>query len=300
MAKMSSERPVWALPSGLPTAHLVRAALRAASLIDAHGSPIPAARSSYLLYPSDALYPPEDLRLGEQLLLDCELLAERDSYLNSTPELAELLAVTEDEAASIVLERAALAQKHSPPLQGDESRFLQATAVVSELVTDPERREALLLALARKYDRVFQAELGARGEDFVVERARQELAELGRDNLVDRVRRLSELSDELGYDVVAPRLHGNRRLEVKTTAHHDDGLIRFFVSRNEIDVGLRDEDWALVACRVRDGSEMELVGWCRAAALSPYLPIDSEGGQWREAELAIPLVLFEADLPPLA
>lgn len=100
--------PPWALPNGLAPAHLIRAALRAASLIDSYGSPVPAARSAYILYPSDALYPPQDLRLGERLLLDCGLLHERDDHLHPTPQLEELVALDADDAAAIVFERAIL------------------------------------------------------------------------------------------------------------------------------------------------------------------------------------------------
>src|SRR6266542_3888564 len=295
---MSSDRPPWALPSGLPSAHLVRAALRAGSLVDAYGSPVPAARSSYLLYPSDALYPPKDLRLGERLLLDCCLLLEKDGYLHHTAELDTLLALDEDEATSIVFERAVLT---APPdildFEADGDLSGKATALVRELIPNPDRREALLLALGRKHDEAFHARVGLRGEEFVVARAVEELIDLGRSDLAAGVRRLSEFSDDLGYDVLAPRLDGKRRLEVKTSGRADDGLFRLFVSRNEIDWGLRDADWALVACRAHSESEVELVGWCRARALEPYLPVDGEGGRWALAELEVPATLFEPGLP---
>ncbi len=295
---MSSDRPPWALPSGLPPAHLVRAALQAGSLIDAYGSPVPAARSSYLLYPSDALYPPKDLRLGERLLLDCGLLLEKDGYLHHTAELDAFLALDEDEATSIVFERAVLAASRDTldlEVEGDLSG--EAVALIEELIPNSDRREALLLALGRKHDEVLQARLGLRGEEFVVALAREELIELGRSDLAAGVRRLSEFSDDLGYDVLAPRLNGKRRLEVKTSGRTDDSLFRFFVSRNEIDWGLRDADWALVGCRVHSEAEVELVGWCRARALEPYLPVDGEGGRWALAELEMPTTLFEPGLP---
>lgn len=295
---MTSDRPPWALPSGLPPAHLVRAALRAGGLIDAYGSPVPAARSGYLLYPSDALYPPKDLRLGEQLLLECGLLLEKDGYLHHTAELDAFLALDEDEATSIVFERAVLTlSPNTLHFEADGELSGEAAALVEELISNPDRREALLLALGRKHNEVLQATLGLRGEEFVVAHAREELIELGSPDLGAGVRRLSEFADDLGYDVVAPRLEGKRRLEVKTSGHADDGLFRFFVSRNEIDWGLRDADWALVACRVRSEEEIELVGWCRARALEPYLPVDGEGGRWALAELEVPATLFEPGLP---
>src|SRR6266542_4465637 len=166
---MSSDRPPWALPSGLPPAHLVRAALRAGSLIDAYGSPVPAARSGYLLFPSDALYPPKDLRLGEQLLLDCGLLLEKDGYLHHTVELDAFLALDEDEAASIVFERAVLTvSPDTLDFEVDGKLSGEVAALVKELISNPDRREALLLALGRKHDEVLRARLGLRGEEFVV------------------------------------------------------------------------------------------------------------------------------------
>jgi hypothetical protein len=260
---------------------------------------VPAARSSYLLYPSDALYPPQDLRLGERLLLDCGLLLEKDGYLHHTPELDAFLALDEDEAMSIIFERAVLTvSPHPLGFEEDGELPKDAAALVEDLIPDPDRREALLLAVGRKHDRKLHARLGLRGEEFIVACAREGLIELGRLDLAAGVRRVSEFSDDLGYDIVAPRLDGKRRLEVKTSGRTNDGLFRFFISRNEIDWGLRDADWALVACRVHGEEQVELVGWCRARALEPYLPIDGEGGRWALVELEVAATLFEPGLPP--
>lgn len=295
----TSDRPSWALENGLPPAHLIRAALRTASLIDAHGSPIETAQASYALYPSDALYPPQDLQLGERLLIDCELLIEKDGRLYPTSQLSELVSLADDEAAAVVLERAlglgppeALAIASTSELAGE------VATLAEQVILDVDRREELLLALGRKFDESERATLGLRGEEFVVKIARDELTELGRADLAADVRRLSEFADNLGYDVVAPRLDGSRRLEVKTSGRRGD-LFRFFISRSEIDWGLRDLDWALVACRLHSDGELELLGWCRAQALEPYLPTDSEGGRWAEAELEIPPTLFYYGLPPI-
>ena len=244
------------------------------------------------------MYPPSDLRLGERLLLDCGLLLEREGYLHPTAEIDELLALGEEEAIAIVFERAVLAVPASVlSFDADEDVPEGARALAEELILDPERREALLLALGRKHDDASRTALGLRGEEFVVTRARHELTELGRPDLASQVRRLSEFSDDLGYDIVAPRIEGKRRLEVKTSGRSGEGLVRFFLSRNEIDWGLRDSDWALVVCRVEADDEIEVVGWCRARALEPYLPVDGEGSRWTSSEVEIPLTLFEPGLP---
>lgn len=299
MATTPDERPAWTLPSGIPPAHLVRAALRSGSLIDAYGSEVPAAQTAYLLYPSDALYPPDDLRLGERLLLDCGLLLEDDDLLYPTDQLRGLLEVEEAEATSVVFERAVLAALDLGLLGVVGALPQDANAVAENLIADPDRRDAILLALARKHDESVRVVLGREGEEYVAQVARDELTALGREDLADGVRCLSEVSDQLGYDVVAPRLVGKRRLEVKASSRDSDGVFHFYISRSEIDVGLRDEDWALVACQVRDEVRISLVGWCRARSLEPYLPIDGEGARWMSAELEIPTTLFQPGLPPV-
>ena len=60
------------------------------------------------------------------------------------------------------------------------------------------------------------------GEDLVVDAARAELQQLGHADLACSLCRVSLTSDQLGYDVTAPRVGGPPRLlEVKTsTAAH--------------------------------------------------------------------------------
>jgi hypothetical protein len=295
----TNDRPVWALENGLPSAHLVRAALRVARLIDDYGSPISAAEATYRLYPSGGLYPPEDLRLGERLLVDCDLLFERDGFLHPTAQLSELVALEPDEAASVVLERVFTAEHLNGVTNAPGSELAEeADALANELLIDFDRRETLLIAFRRKHDESARAAVGLRGEEFVVEVARAELAGLGRDDLALGVRRLSELSDDLGYDVLAPRFNGRRRLEVKTDGQADDELFHFYISRYAMEYGLLDPDWALVGCRLLGDDELELVGWCRAQSLKPYLPIDGTAGRWDKAEMSVPLTIFEPGLPP--
>lgn len=250
------------------------------------------------MHPSDALYPPEDLRLGERLLVACGLVAESDGYLYPTEALHELAGLGEAETLSVVLERAILAVPAGLiefDANGDPPRAAEALA--RELGLDPERREALLLQLARRHSETEREALGRRGEEFVVALAQAELADLGRDDLAAAVRHLSQFTDELGYDVVAPRIGGTRRLEVKTCASSPPGTVRLYLSRGEFDWGLRDPDWAIVSCRAL-AIEIELIGWCRASTLEPYLPIDGEG-RWVSAEITVPETLFRQGLPPI-
>ena len=292
--------PIWALSNGLPTAHLVRAALRAAQLVDATGSPIPVARGAYRVYPSDALYPPEDLRIGERLLLDCGLLMQRDDYLYPTEQIAELIALDEDAAVACLFAEAAVeGTRGTRDVDGDQLGV--AVDQVSEgLKLGPDQRDALLLALGRRFDDVKRRELGSRGEDLVVAMARDELDALSRHDLALRVRRVSTISDQLGYDVIAPKVSGTRHLEVKTAGRANPGLFRFFLSRNEHAVGAWDQAWALVACETAGIDDLRLLGWCRASVIEPYLPVDSVGGSWTGAEVELPITSLEPGLPPTA
>jgi hypothetical protein len=213
--------------------------------------------------------------------------------------LEDLLTLLEDEAAAVILERVVLTGLSGGPDPSEcPEVVVKATELLEALVPDADRREVLLIALGRQYDEASRTALGTLGEEHVVACAREELMQLGHAALAEGVRRLAAIVDNLGYDVVAPRPGGRRRLEVKTTRRPDDGLVRFFITRAEIDWGQRDADWALVVCRALPEGDIRLVGWCRACALEPYLPIDGEGARWVTAELIVPASVLEPGLPP--
>ncbi|MGV0772882.1 protein NO VEIN domain-containing protein [Mycobacterium syngnathidarum] len=141
-------------------------------------------------------------------------------------------------------------------------------------------------------------ETGLLGELEVVRRCREDLKKLGRFDLSDSVQQVSVLDDSLGYDVLAPMIGGRtRHLEVKTAQSEPAATFDFFLSRNEFDTGRRDLDWALVACRRVSQVDVELVGWCRAQSLYPYVPED-RSGRWTEAQLHIPTSVLFDDMPP--
>lgn len=298
MAPRREGRPTWASAGGAPPAHIISAAIHVAGIIDSYGSPVPAMRHGYRHYPSGGIFPPEDLRLGEQLLVDCGLVREREGVLFPTSELSSLVSAPQSEVVSLLLARAIsiatptwIDDGGSPPVD-----FLK---IVEDLVPDPDRREAFLLAVGSRYDPSLDAALGARGEEEVAAAARRELSDLGRDDLALRVQWVSIVTDRLGYDVVAPRLdQGTRRLEVKTTGRFLNGTLAFYLTRNEVEAGRRDRSWSLVVCRVETDDRIAIVGWCRSAALEPYLPVDSPGGRWRVAELIIPSTLLVPGIPP--
>lgn len=116
------------------------------------------------------------------------------------------------------------------------------------------------------------------------------------------MRRVSLLSDELGYDISAPRLVGDARLlEVKATTVDMDP-IRIHLSRNEARVGDAYPHWSLVICTVTDVAVRtgKIAGWCHAASLEKRLPADGEGGRWESAKLGVPLIDLMPNMPPAA
>jgi hypothetical protein len=287
----------WALAEGAPPPHLVRAALHVAGLIDTYGSSVAAAHHGYGHYPSGGMYPPEDLKSGECLLLDCGLLQERDGILYPTAQLSAMVAVPPPESVQLLLTHA-LATAAPRWLGGYEPIPEEAAGAIRELVPNLDQREAMLLALRNRYDPTALAALGALGEEAVVHVARTELEALGRSDLARLTQRVSLISDQLGYDVVAPRIDRSvRRLEVKTMGVSGEGVAYFILSRNEVETGRRDPNWALVVCRVQVDESITIVGWCREAALEPYLPVDGAGSTWREALFTLPETLLHSGIP---
>lgn len=257
------------------------------------------ARHTYVRHVSGGVYPPHDLRRGEDLLLALQLVREQEGILYPADELSELAAlmapVAEETLVALYVERIA------PDLRGQELiwAFQAAHVGIAELFPDPLRREVLLTALGERFDPAELRELGELGEEHVAATARAELMGCGREDLADQVQRVSLVSDELGYDVVAPRTDGGlRRLEVKTAAHSDEGRVHFYLSRSEAEVGARDANWALVCCEGKTRGEVQIAGWTRGRSLIPYLPSDVPGGRWRTVEIDLPRSILLDGIPP--
>ena len=244
-----------------PTAHQLRAAIRVARLIDETGNWIVDARSSYRLAATEGEHPAASLEGGQQLLLHIGLVAMVEDQVIPTPALRVIAALADDTAAE------ALA------LRFDSFAGLH----------DSDRR----------------VEVGVAGEEAVAEACRADLRLLNRSDLADRVQRVSLISDALGYDIIAPTVVGRvRALEVKTTTSTATDHFRFFISRNEFDVGRSGSvAWALIACRSLGDGSVDILGWCRVDALRAYLPDDGVG-RWTEALVRLPIAALMAGLPP--
>lgn len=256
-----------------PTLHELRAGLHVAGLIDAHGNSVQSARDAYQHASTGAQHPVENLMIGERLLVAAGFLVEHDDELLPTSAMMVLVSLTREEGLAAL---AAAFGLHT----------LGSGLGSHELDIDHDAEQ-------------LRAAYGAAGEEAVVFACREQLAGLGREDLVQGVQRVSLISDVLGYDVAAPALGGNLRLlEVKTESSGTTEA-RFYLSRNEYEVGRSRPGWALVYCRAPDGPDghVDVVGWCRASALREFLPEDHRG-RWTEARVRLPLRVLLPGIPP--
>lgn len=270
--------------------HVARAALRVAAILGDRNTSVVVANESYWKRATGGVFSPADLRRGEDALVDAGFLRRDEGQLILTPKLAELADAAEQDAIEI------LAVALLEPLCLDVA-MADIDSLLGGLIDDPARREVLLLALGRRFDDSMRREVGEIGEELVVAHARAELAVLGYPELSANVRRVSLVSDQLGYDVTAPRLAGaDRRLEVKAAM---TGSGEVFLSRNEADVGARLADWSLVVCEVTnvDRRAGSVLGWCNRADLEPFLPTDSPGGTWQSAAIELSRLPLQSGLP---
>ena len=287
------------------TPRQLQAALLVVRVLGADGSSAISARSNWLNLSVVARADLAELKRAEEELLRIGLVTLEGDWEKPTQEMFEACKAQDDIAAEITL---ALALEWTNPLwlhTATGAGDAVATELIpddvfealSRVIPDPIRREAFLLQRARVVDGDELKRIGAIGEEFVVDSFKNELIDLGARELCDRVIRVSLTSDELGYDVVAPRLDGtNRRVEVKTTKIRE-WPISVFVTRNEISTGLADSNWSLLVVCCSD-SGCILVGWTSASRISAYLPTDQHtSGRWQSARLKLSEVDFSSGLP---
>jgi hypothetical protein len=231
------------------------------------------------------VFAPPDLHRGERLLVDCHLVEGREGVLYPLPGLSAIMEGSLEDAVGIIYNRAAsISTDAFAHVEADE-----LAGKLAELISDPARREEVLITLGRRFDDTHRRLVGAIGEEIVVAEARRELGELGYGDLARAVRHVSLETDQAGYDVSAPRIIGGTRLlEVKATSTIAEELV-VYLSRNEAETGLRSEAWALVVCRVTDieRREGQIVGWCHALELATALPADTPNGRWEAVAIKV-------------
>jgi Domain of unknown function (DUF3883) len=284
----------------------LRAAFWVAHVLGPEGEQEDVAHASWIDLPLGGEVDLAELRVAEGALIAAGLVRRRGSHLCSTPQLyaacAELSSETEELLLTVILEESRPLWLLTAAGEGDrlatELVPEEAAAVLAAAIPDPVRREAFLLARARSVDTNAREELGAQGEEAVVTACRGELTALGAHDQVGQVRRVSLVSDELGYDVTAPRIDGSmRRLEVKAT-RSASGNVNVVVTRNELTVGLSDPDWFLVLVRVDREGKHEVIGYSAGGDLEPLLPADRHGrGRWQAARLRLAVSAMEPGLP---
>jgi hypothetical protein len=141
----------------------------------------------------------------------------------------------------------ALADYGSSPLVAARARRLATDDVVvgppGSRAPTRMRTSVGLTGSALSGLRDFQArQLGAAGEEWVVDLEREKLSRLGRRDLADRVVWVArDFGDGAGYDVASFREDGRERLiEVKTTNYGP--RTPFYITRWEIDVSRQNPD----------------------------------------------------------
>jgi hypothetical protein len=275
------------------TRHVARAALHVAAVLGHSSTPVLVARESYWRRATGGIFSVADLTLAEDALVTAGFLVRSDDVLMLTPLLVTLVDADEGDAVEVLA--VALLEGAAP---ADAAERVEMGVTLEGLVDDPARREALLLALERRWDDQHRREVGAIGEELVAAFASDELITLGHPDLARAVRRVSLVSDQLGYDVVAPRIAAPPRLlEVKATSSSSEALI--FLSRAEADAGSRFGAWALVVCAVQDVANRtgEIVGWCQHAHLEHLLPTDVPGSHWQSVAIEVEHLVLQPGLP---
>ncbi|MGQ0618072.1 MAG: protein NO VEIN domain-containing protein [Acidimicrobiia bacterium] len=264
-----------------------------AAILGRATTPVVVVRESYWRRATGGVFSVADLVLAEDALVAAGFIMRTGDVLTLTPLLDTLVEADEDDAVEVLA--VSLLEARAPV---DAAEGAEIDVTLHGLIDDPARREALLLALGTRWDHRHRREVGAIGEEIVVSQARDELTALGHPDLARAVRQASLVSDQLGYDVVAPRVGAPPRLlEVKSTALASDTLV--FLSRAEADTGSRLGDWALVVSVVHDvvNRTGEVVGWCQRAEIEHLLPPDVPGSHWQSVAIELERLRLQPGLP---
>lgn len=288
------------------TRHELIAAYWVGRVLGADGAEPAVAHESYLSLPLGGRVGLGELRAAEARLATTGLTSVVDGRIVPDKRLAEVCRLNEQQGCELLL---ALTLDVERPLwlmtaTGDGATLRpellpdEVRAVVNAVIEDPARREAFLLARARKVDADDRARIGAIGEIAVVAACQQQLEAAGAPGLAANVRRVSLISDELGYDVTAPRLDGtSRRVEVKTT-RAAGALIPVVLTRTEATVGISDSSWYLLIVRLDGDEQGRIVGWIDGEQIGPLLPVDQHSeARWETARLRLPAAVVTTGLP---
>lgn len=296
---MTREAQIW-------TRRQLTAAYWVGRVLGADGTPRELARSSYPGLPIGGRADVVELLAAEQELIAVGLARVEEERLIPEPRLARACSADESPGRELLL---GLLLEWAPPLwlvaaggDGDQLRRELipdgADRALASVIEDPDRREAFLLSRARKVNASEREAIGELGELAVVDACRAQLEELGESKFAAGVQRVSAISDELGYDVTAPRVDGStRRLEVKTTRVAGD-VAQVILTRTEAVVGAADSAWALVVVRLDQEDQATVLGWRSGRSLLDLLPANKDPrGRWETAALRLEVAALEVGLP---
>ena len=277
-----------------PTPHLAEAALHVGQIVG-DSATVTEIRESYWRRVSAGVFSYDDFQAGERLLIGLGMLYPDGDRLHATA-LLQQLALGDLRAGAVAILVSAAAE-------GDDRNVVLAAMNQAETSDgiDGDLRDRILLQLGRTYDDLIAKEVGLAGEVIVVAALRDELTSLGRADLAQQVRQVSLESDQLGYDIWAPRLSGDPRLiEVKTTtASVECEAVEVQISRNEILTGAERPNWLLLICEIASVDDMspQRFRWCRADALLSLSPVDTRNSAWTSTKLSVPAVELRDGLP---
>lgn len=269
----------------LPTLHQLRAAARVVMLVDGQKDLHSALLTSYRSVASGGMLSSDQLENAERWLVDVGVLSQDGETVRFSMPLGNL----SNGEFAIMRELLSIWILQHPPVwvgsavfDGEVRPELLPAQIVEILdpLFESDERDALILASFGKYDAERLKALGDLGEMAVEAACKQFHLDLGNFDFSDRVYRASLVSDSFGYDVVSPNSLGEDCfLEVKCFSGPE---ARFFITRNEYEVGRRLGNWFLVVCRAVSREAAIVVGWTTALDLEGEMPRDvADVAQWQ-------------------
>jgi hypothetical protein len=268
------------LDNAFPTEHQLRAAAHVLSILG--DSPVVDSdlKASYSTAATGLLLSSRDLEQAEGWLLSRHWLAHHPPYVVLTAKAQNLPRdadiVVQELFRELVFDTRPLWLRMAVSTGRIREELLpeRVLETLRHLFPADDQREAILIAAAFKVDTERLKKMGDVGEKAVMAQCKAFLKHHGRPDLAELVRRVSLISDQLGYDIVAPNIAGiEQHLEVKCFAGRHPN---FYLTRNEYEVGVRSRNWELVLCRMRNDEEADIMGWTTLEPIQDWIPEDCD------------------------
>jgi hypothetical protein len=140
-------------------------------------------------------------------------------------------------------------------------------------------------SVIKKFDSDRLAEIGLRGENFVLERLKYILPE----NQHKLITHVARFDDTLGYDIRCPftkETGSIALLEIKTTVRPGNEF-RLFLTRNEFRISQINKEWNLVLVKITDNSP-SILGHIKGAQISDLMPKNLDKRvSWQTVEMMV-------------